>query len=167
MKRPESRGQDKAAWKAYVTAMYETMIKDPKTYQSAKWWSYSIVSKTLQVVQFKDRQIAAQQGAGVITTADEIKGKLNQELEARRLLVREQRLREDEKEERKMQNQTRMADVAGEMAVSLRAVTAAILTGETHNAAIDLTHLEEEMNAKFTKIDDKLNLLLERFNERK
>jgi hypothetical protein len=168
--RPVAHGKDaidKQNWLTYVTAMYEMMIKDPKNYQSAKWWTYKVVSKTLQVIQYRDRQIAAQVGAGVTTTADEIKGKLNQELEARRLLVREQKQREDEKEERKMQNQTRIADVAAEMAVSLRAVTAALLNGDNHNTAIDLTHLEEEMNAKFDAINGKLNAVLERLNERK
>ncbi len=58
MVRPVVHGKDaidKQNWLTYVTAMYEMMIKDPKTYQSAKWWTYKIVSKTLQVIQCRDR----------------------------------------------------------------------------------------------------------------
>jgi hypothetical protein len=160
--------QSMQKWLDFIHKIYLVMISDSKTYQSSKWWTPEIVSCTLRIVLLLNSQMRSQHGSGVTAGAEQIRGKLNQELEGKRALMKEQRLRDEEKENNKVQTQVRMTEVVGEMCVAIKSVTEALTAAPANqNAVIDLTNLEDQitdLKTQLSNVNGKMDLLLARMD---
>eukprot|EP01034_Spumella_vulgaris_P034605 gene34605-42685_t len=137
---------------------------DTAVYKSNKWWSSLIVAKTLRIVIHKKMHLEKQAHGAVTSGAEDIQNKLKQEMESRRRLSKEIKDKEKAIDEGRVQAAEKLNGRLDRMGNALEKVSTSLAdSGETHDTAVDLTALQNNVNALETKVagmDAKLDTIL-------